>query len=57
MRRILVVDDDPHSCRAIRAWLKCDGFRVSIADGGTNGLATQRGTKLSNESAADALAG
>jgi DNA-binding response OmpR family regulator len=39
MRRILVVDDDPHICRAIRAWLKRYGFGVSIADGGSNGLA------------------
>jgi DNA-binding NtrC family response regulator len=39
MRHILVVDDDPHICLAIRAWLKRHGFRVSIADGGVNGLA------------------
>jgi DNA-binding response OmpR family regulator len=39
MRRILVVDDDPHICLAIRAWLQRYGFRVSIADGGVNGLA------------------
>ena len=39
MRRILVVDDDPHICLAIRAWLKRYGFRVSIADGGINGVA------------------
>jgi CheY-like chemotaxis protein len=38
MRRILVVDDDPHICLAIRAWLKRYGFRVTIADGGSNGL-------------------
>jgi CheY-like chemotaxis protein len=38
MRRILVVDDDPHICLAIRAWLQRYGFRVSVADGGTNGL-------------------
>jgi DNA-binding response OmpR family regulator len=38
MRRILVVDDDPHICLAIRAWLKRYGFRVTIADGGTAGL-------------------
>jgi len=35
----LVVDDDPHICLAIRAWLKRYGFGISIADGGTNGLA------------------
>jgi CheY-like chemotaxis protein len=39
MRRILVVDDDPHVRLAIRAWLAQHGFRVAIADGGTNGLA------------------
>jgi DNA-binding response OmpR family regulator len=32
------VDDDPHIGRALRAWLKRYGFRVSIADGGSNGL-------------------
>ena len=39
MRRILVVDDDPHICLAIRTWLKRYGFRVATADGGVNGLA------------------
>jgi DNA-binding response OmpR family regulator len=34
----LVVDDDPHICLAIRAWLKRYGFKVTIADGGTTGL-------------------
>jgi len=38
MRRILVVDDDPHICLAVRAWLKRYGFKVAIADGGTAGL-------------------
>jgi CheY-like chemotaxis protein len=38
MRRILIVDDDPHICLAIRAWLKRYGFRVTIADGGSNGI-------------------
>ncbi len=38
MRRILVVDDDPHICLAIRAWLNRYGFKVAIADGGTSGL-------------------
>jgi CheY-like chemotaxis protein len=38
MRRILVVDDDPHICLAVRAWLKRYGFKVAIADGGTSGL-------------------
>src|ERR1700739_3512103 len=39
MRRILVVDDDPHVGLAIRAWLAQHGFRGAIADGGTSGLA------------------
>jgi DNA-binding response OmpR family regulator len=38
MRRILVVDDDPHICLAVRAWLKRYGFKVAIADGGSTGL-------------------
>ena len=38
MRRILAVDDDPHICLAVRAWLKRYGFKVAIADGGTAGL-------------------
>jgi CheY-like chemotaxis protein len=38
MRRILVVDDDPHICLAIRAWLQRYGFKVAIADGGASGL-------------------
>jgi CheY-like chemotaxis protein len=38
MRRILVVDDDPHIGLAVRAWLKRHGFRVAIADGGATGL-------------------
>jgi DNA-binding response OmpR family regulator len=32
------VDDDPHICLAIRAWLKRYGFKVAIADGGASGL-------------------
>jgi CheY-like chemotaxis protein len=39
MRRILVVDDDPQVCLAIRAWLKAHGFRVAVADGGISSLA------------------
>jgi DNA-binding NtrC family response regulator len=38
MRRILVVDDDPHICLAVRAWLERYGFKVAIADGGATGL-------------------
>src|SRR6266478_4889389 len=39
MRRILVVDDDPHICQAIGIWLRQHGFRVSVADRGISGLA------------------
>ena len=42
MRRILVVDDDPHICLAVRAWLKRYGFKVAIADGGIAGLVRAR---------------
>ena len=38
MRRILVVDDDPHICQAIGIWLRQHGFRVSVSDGGVSGL-------------------
>ncbi len=38
MLRILIVDDDPHICLAIRAWLRRYGFRVAIADCGADGL-------------------
>jgi CheY-like chemotaxis protein len=38
MRRILVVDDDPHVGQAIQVWLKHHGFRVSSADSGPGGL-------------------
>jgi CheY-like chemotaxis protein len=43
MRRILVVDDDPHICRG---WLKRCGFRVSIADGAPIGLASLDTTRF-----------
>jgi CheY-like chemotaxis protein len=46
MRRILVVDDDPHICLAIRAWLKRYGFRISIADSSVNGLAALDNAKF-----------
>src|ERR1700687_633147 len=39
MRRILVVDDDPHICLAVRAWLQRYGFRVATAGCGASGLA------------------
>ncbi|MGZ5897319.1 MAG: response regulator [Xanthobacteraceae bacterium] len=38
MRRILVVDDDPLICSAIRVWLEESGFTVAVADGGQTGL-------------------
>jgi hypothetical protein len=40
MRRILIVDDDPRICQAIRVWLTRHGygFSVSIADRGVGGL-------------------
>jgi CheY-like chemotaxis protein len=38
MRRILVVDDDPAICAAIRIWLEERGFAVVVADGGETGL-------------------
>jgi CheY-like chemotaxis protein len=38
MKRILVVDDDPLICSAIRAWLEQRGFVVFVADGGEAGL-------------------
>jgi CheY-like chemotaxis protein len=38
MKRILVVDDDPLVCSAIRLWLQERGFAVVIADGGETGL-------------------
>ena len=39
MRRLLVVDHDPHICLALCVCLKRSGFRLTIADGGSNGLA------------------
>ena len=38
MKRILVVDDDPLVCSAIRAWLEASGFAVVVTDGGATGL-------------------
>jgi CheY-like chemotaxis protein len=38
MRRILVVDDDPHVRLAICAWLQRCGFRVAVAAGGADGV-------------------
>jgi CheY-like chemotaxis protein len=38
MKHILVVDDDPLICTAIRAWLERSGFTVFVADGGETGL-------------------
>ena len=42
MRRILVVDDDPHVRLAIEAWLHRCGFRVAVAAGGADGVAALR---------------
>ena len=38
MRRILVVDDDPHVRLAMATWLRQFGFRVATADGSASGL-------------------
>jgi len=38
MRRILVVDDDPHVGRAIQGWLRDHGFQVQLADSSADGL-------------------
>jgi CheY-like chemotaxis protein len=38
-RRILVVDDEPSVCRAIKMLLEIDGHEVCIADGGHAALA------------------
>jgi DNA-binding NtrC family response regulator len=38
MRRILIVDDDRHVCRAVQIWLKRHGYKVAVADGGAAGL-------------------
>jgi CheY-like chemotaxis protein len=38
VKRILVVDDDPLVCSAIRVWLEERGFAVVVADGGETGL-------------------
>jgi CheY-like chemotaxis protein len=38
MTRILVVDDDPLICAAIRAWLHAARFEVVLADGARTGL-------------------
>jgi CheY-like chemotaxis protein len=44
MKRILVVDDDPLICSAVRAWLEESGFAVVIADGGETGLSALDGS-------------
>jgi CheY-like chemotaxis protein len=38
VKRILVVDDDPLVCSAIRVWLEDREFAVVVADGGETGL-------------------
>ena len=44
MKRILVVDDDPLVCSAIRVWLEERGFSVFVADGGETGLSALDGS-------------
>lgn len=44
MKRILVVDDDPLVCAAIRVWLEVRGFDVVVADGGETGLNALEGS-------------
>jgi DNA-binding NtrC family response regulator len=39
MRRILVVDDDPHVCQAIEIWLKGRGYIAVVTDSAIAGLA------------------
>jgi CheY-like chemotaxis protein len=41
LKRILVVDDDPLICGAIRNWLEQRGFAVVVAGGGKAGLNAQ----------------
>lgn len=38
MVRVLVVDDDPSICAAMRTWLECRGYDVVHADGPIPGL-------------------
>jgi len=38
MRRVLVVDDDPMVCATIEVFLQRQGFEVTLADGGEQGL-------------------
>jgi CheY-like chemotaxis protein len=38
MPRVLVVDDDPSVCAAIRLWLEAEGFDVTATDGSSSGL-------------------
>jgi len=38
MKRILVVEDDPLICSAVRVWLEERGYAVVVADGGDSGL-------------------
>lgn len=45
MARVLVIDDDPLVCTAIRTWLEAEDFEVVAADGAASGLdALERGT-------------
>jgi DNA-binding response OmpR family regulator len=38
LRHILVVDDDPMVCMAIEVYLQRNNFRVTVAEGGEDGL-------------------
>jgi CheY-like chemotaxis protein len=38
MARILIVDDDPLICAALRTWLEVKDFEVVVADGAESGL-------------------
>jgi CheY-like chemotaxis protein len=44
MPQILVVDDDPLVCRAIKVYLERNNFEVIVADGGEEGLRALEGT-------------
>jgi CheY-like chemotaxis protein len=45
-RRILVIDDEPFICDAIRMMLKSDGYGVEVANSGKEGLSLLAGGKF-----------
>jgi CheY-like chemotaxis protein len=49
MKRILVVDDDPLVCNAIRVWLEEGGCAVFVANGGETGLKALDGEPAGSE--------